>query len=398
MKRHYLLLFLFVSMAAITVKAQCPRIAGIMVDACSSGATESRNEFIFCLNGNSDLNVDDLGLILPANANIGTGTNDFAPNAGLAPIGPCLTVLDDGGLIPANAPFIIFMSSDVAVSYDFSSWCAQYGTVYLLYKTNPSPTTATFLNETTTPGTQRSVVMSVSGTPSCTATYTYDVLVGTGVSVDGNFYRFPEPSGGFSLSPGFINHGCSSPPYELLPVTLEAFTASFRNKVVELSWSTSMELNASHFEVLKSTDGAHYETIGKVQATGNSNVITRYHFTDPDPSDGKRFYRLRTVDLDGGSDLSRIISLRGSINGITLIALYPNPVTDELIVEWNGISSMKTQVSIRDVAGRLLQTSTATTVAGFNQLKFNTRQLSAGQYFLTLDPGHGNIVQPFLKR
>lgn len=398
MKIHYLLLFVFLTSAASALKAQCPRLAGIMVDACSSGATESRNEFIFCLNGSSSLNVDDLGIIFPANANIGTGTNDFAPNAGLAPIGPCLTVLDDGGVIPANAPFIIFMSSDVAVAYDFSSWCAQYGTVYLLYKTNPSPTTATFLNETTVPGTQRSVVMSVSGSPSCTATYTYNVLVGTGVSADGNFYRFPDPGGGLSLSPGFINNGCASPPFVLLPVTLEAFTASYRNHLAELSWSTTMELNASHFEVLKSTDGAHYETIGQVQVTGNSGTTTRYHFTDPDPSEGRRFYRLRTVDIDGSTELSRIISLRASASGVTLNAIYPNPVTDELIVEWNGISSMKTQVSIRDMAGRLLQTTTVVTLSGFNQLKLNTSQLSAGQYFLSLDPGNGNIVQPFLKR
>lgn len=398
MKIHYFLSLLIFGGTTTTLKAQCPEIEGIMVDACSAGATESRNEFIFFLNGNTPLNVDDIGLILPANANIGTGTNDFAPNTGLAPIGPCLHVLDDGGVIPANAPFIIFMSSDVAVAYDFSSWCTEFGNVYLLYKALPNPTTPTFLNETTTPGTQRSVVFSVTGSPACTATYTYNVPVGTGVSMDGDFYRFPTPSGGQSLSPGFINNGCASPPFTPLPVTLEHFTASLRNKAVELSWSTATELNTSHFEILKSTDGEHYNMIGQVQAAGNSSNTLRYSFTDHTPSEGKNFYRLRTVDADGSAELSRIISVRASANGVTLNAIYPNPVTDELVVEWNGLSNMKTQVSIRDVAGRLLQTATVTTRTGFNQLKLNTSQLSAGQYFLSLDLGDGNIVQPFLKR
>lgn len=378
--------------------AQCPRVAGIMVDACSTGPTESRNEFVFCVNGSTTLNVDELNMSFPANAAIGAGNTDFAPNTGTAPIGGCLQILDDGDVIPANAPFIIFMSSNVAVAYDFSSWCTQYGTVYLLYKTNPAPTTATFLNETPAPGTQRSVSLSVTGSPACTATYTYDVLVGTGVSVDGNFYRFPAPTAGISLSPGFVNNGCASPPFEMLPVTLEGFTAGIRNGEVQLSWSTATELNASHFEILKSTDGINYSTIGAVSATGNSNSVIRYSYADKNAEENRIYYRLKMVDLDGSSELSKIISIRANAGGNTLNNLYPNPASAELVIEWNGSSSQKTQISIRNLQGQLLQTKTVITLPGFNQLKLNTSQLSAGQYFITLDFGTDNIVQAFLRQ
>jgi hypothetical protein len=399
MKIHYAVLFSSMILGTgIHLNAQCPRLAGIMVDACATGATESRNEFIFFLNGNSPLNVDDLAVSFPTNASIGTGTDDFAPNTGLAPIGSCLTVLDDGAVIPANAPFIMFMSSDVAVAYDFSSWCAEFGTVYLLYKTNPAPAFATFLNESTTAGLQRSVTLGVTGSPACAATYTYDVPVGTGVSADGNFFRFPEPTAGTSLSPGFVNNGCASPPFDLLPVTLEAFTASYRNGQVQLSWSTATELNASHFEILRSTNGADYAVIGTVNATGSTSSITHYSYNDATATDSRNYYRLRIVDLDGSSELSKIISIRANANGITLNSLYPNPVADELVIEWNGISNVKTQVTVRNLQGQLLQTSTVTTVAGFNQLKLNTSLLPAGQYFLSLDFGTDNIVQAFLKR
>ena len=399
MKNRYtpLLLSLFLG-AGINLHAQCPRLAGIMVDACADGATESRNEFIFCLNGSTPLNVDDLRFTFVTGANIGAGTTDFAPNVGLAPIGTCLTVLDDGDVIPADAPFIIFMSSDVAVSYDFSSWCAEYGQVYLLYKTNPAPALPAFLNETNTPGTTRSVTFNVNGSPACDATYTYEVPVGTGVSVDGNFFRFPEPTAGASLSPGFVNNGCASPPFELLPVTLEDFTASYRNNNVQLSWSTATELNASHFEILRSNDGAIYTTIGTVPATGNTSSLTQYSYTDGNPSPSRNYYRLRIVDLDGSAELSKIISIRANVNGITMNSLYPNPVNDELVIEWNGISNLKTQVSVRNLMGQLIQTQTVTTRTGFNQLKLNTSKLPAGQYFLSLDFGSDNMVQAFLKR
>ena len=399
MKNRYTPLFLSLFLgASITLHAQCPRLAGIMVDACATGATESRNEFIFFLNGNPPLNVDDLLVTFPINASIGTGTDDFAPNTGLAPIGSCLTVLDDGGVIPANAPFIMFMSSNVAVAYNFSSWCAEFGTVYLLYKTNPAPAFPTFLNETTTSGTQRNVTLGVTGSPACGATYTYDVPVGTGVSMDGNFFRFPEPTAGVSLSPGFVNNGCASPPFELLPVNLEGFTASYRNNNVQLSWSTATELNASHFEILRSSDGIHYATIGTVAAAGNTSSITQYSYNDNNPSPSRNYYRLKIVDLDGSAEFSKIISIRANASGITLNSLYPNPANEELVIEWNGISHLKTQVSVRNLQGQLLQTQTVTTLTGFNQLKLNTSKLPAGQYFLTLDFGTDNMVQSFLKR
>lgn len=283
MKIQYLpLLFSILLGAGVRSIAQCPRVAGIMVDACATGPAESRNEFIFFLNGNTPLNVDDLHVTFPSNPPISTGTDDFAPNTGQTPIGSCLTVLDDGGVIPANAPFIMFMSNDVEVTYDFSSWCTEYGTVYLLYKNVLVPTFATFLNETTTPGTHRSVTVSLASTTSCNATFTYEVPVGT--SVDGNFFRFPEPTAGVSMSPGFVNNGCASPPFELLPVTLEGFTASYRNNHVQLSWSTATELNASHFEILRSSDGIQYATIGTVAANGNTSSITQYSYNDNDPS------------------------------------------------------------------------------------------------------------------
>lgn len=398
MKIRYLSLALFLTGISLSARSQCPRLAGIMVDACGTGTVENTNEFVFFLNGSTATNVDDLAISFPANPSITVAnTNDFAPNTGTAPIGGCLQVLDDGDVIPANAPFLIFMSSNVSTAYDLSSWCTQYGTVYLLYKTQVSPPTATFLNSNPIP-VQRSVTMSVNGSPACSATYTYDVL-SPGPSTDGNFYRFPEPSGGTSLSPGFVNNGCASPPFVLLPVTLTAFTATYQAPGAFLNWTTTTELNTSYFEIQKSRDGMNYTAIGTVNAVGTSSAVNRYSYTDAGPLDGRTYYRLRIVDADGSSEISKIVSVKAGTTGIFLNNLYPNPVNDQLTVEWNSVApDVKTQVSIRDLQGRLLQTTTVTSVTGFNQLFLNTSKLSPGQYFLSLDLDKDNLVQPFLKR
>ena len=398
MKIRYLSLALFLIGTTLSVRSQCPRLAGIMVDACGNGAVENTNEFIFFKNGNNAISTNDLFIQLPANGAITLGNlDDFSPNSGTAPIGGCLQVLDDGDVIPANAPFLVFMSNNVSTAYDLSSWCAQYGTVYLLYRNLASPFSATFLNQSPTP-TQRSVTFNVNGLPSCDATYTYDVLVGTG-SVDGNFYQFPPPTSGTSLSPGFVNNGCASPPYQVLPVTLTGFNASFQSPGAFLNWTTSEELNTSYFEIQKSRDGITYSTIGSVNAVGTSSAVNRYSYTDAGPIEGRTYYRLRIVDIDGSAQLSKIVSVRAGVAGIFLNNLYPNPVTDQLTIEWNSVApNVKTQVSIRDLQGRLLQTTTVTSVTGFNQLFLNTSKLSAGQYFLSLDMDKDNLVQPFVKR
>ncbi|WP_315814963.1 hypothetical protein [Paraflavitalea speifideaquila] len=57
--------------------SQCPHIAGIMVDACG---LENNNEFIFLRTGSNPVNVNDIGIALPANGNITVANlNDFSP-------------------------------------------------------------------------------------------------------------------------------------------------------------------------------------------------------------------------------------------------------------------------------------------------------------------------------
>ncbi len=151
-------------------------------------------------------------------------------------------------------------------------------------------------------------------------------------------------------------------------------------------------------EVNKSIDGYNFATSGTLQALGAAGSVTRYSYNDPGPVLRRTYYRLRIVDRQGNSIYSRTISVRAGNSGITLNNLYPNPVRDELIVDWTGTSSVKTQLSIRSLGGKTLQTSTVTTVQGFNQYRLNTAQLSPGQYFLSLDYENDNIVEVFLKR
>ncbi len=124
------------------------------------------------------------------------------------------------------------------------------------------------------------------------------------------------------------------PSSRVLPVKLSGFTAGLKRNRVVVKWETVSEVNVNYFMVEKSTDGQHYMNAGLVFANGNAYGKTAYSMTDDlnTLQSGVLYYRLRSVDIDGKSQLSEVRIIRivkQNDNGISIVT-YPNPVTNEL--------------------------------------------------------------------
>jgi Secretion system C-terminal sorting domain len=142
----------------------------------------------------------------------------------------------------------------------------------------------------------------------------------------------------------------------VLPVELIDFSAKNEEKTVLLHWQTATEVNADYFEVEHSTDGARFESIGMVKATGNSTTLQRYQLRHEQPAAGLNYYRLRQVDLDGGVELSHIVLVdRGVDAGIRV---FPNPVSAHSAavetLHCNVSTTTATAAQIFDATGRLV--------------------------------------------
>ena len=87
----------------------------------------------------------------------------------------------------------------------------------------------------------------------------------------------------------------------VLPVTISSYTATLNNDRVLLNWSTAQEQNSSFFTIERSTDGIHFNFLGKVNATGNTNNTTNYQLIDYAPIEGVNFYRLSQTDMEGNT-------------------------------------------------------------------------------------------------
>jgi hypothetical protein len=110
-----------------------------------------------------------------------------------------------------------------------------------------------------------------------------------------------------------------------------------------------------------------------VAASGNSNVEKRYSFNTL-LSDGNNYFRLRTVDIDGSSELSTIVSVRSNCNA-NVISLYPNPAKNMVTVTGlNGTNNLR----LVDNLGQLVRT-----IKTINSSEtINVSGLPAGIYML----------------
>ncbi|MEP7197767.1 MAG: gliding motility-associated C-terminal domain-containing protein [Saprospiraceae bacterium] len=175
----------------------CPELMGFLIDACG---TEQNNEFIIMWTG-SGFNTSNFVFDYAAgnntggaqNADIGGGCTVTA--GGASSVGGCMATQVGAGFdLPANAVWVIFTSSAVNFSYDFSSVCALGLKVYVS-KSSCARSIGSFTNGGGT-GT-RTQGFSISGC-ACSSSVTYDL---NDPNMMGN---------GDAWAGGISNGGCSA--------------------------------------------------------------------------------------------------------------------------------------------------------------------------------------------
>ena len=165
-------------------------------------------------------------------------------------------------------------------------------------------------------------------------------------------------------------------PMVTLPVTVVSFDARvLQDNKVQLDWATGEEANSDHFEVEHSRDGQDWMAIGQVDAAGNSASTLQYSFVDAAPYGGVCYYRLKQVDRDGNTMLSKTVTVHTEQQQTTVIKAYPNPANSYLFVEGAAQNVAVFNTSGQQMPVRLNQESDS-------KLRLDLSSLPAGLYFL----------------
>ncbi len=101
----------------------------------------------------------------------------------------------------------------------------------------------------------------------------------------------------------------------MLPVKLSDFRVSVDDaNDVTINWTTTYEQGSDHFEVERSFDGSHFETVGTVKAAGTSFSKKDYSFLDKlrNSVANKKdvYYRLKLVDVNSHAEVTKVLVLR----------------------------------------------------------------------------------------
>ena len=187
-------------------------------------------------------------------------------------------------------------------------------------------------------------------------------------------------------------------PMGPLPVRFLSFTAQKRDATALLQWITAQEINSAYFEVQRSADAVNFEKIGRVAASGNSQVNMTYDFTDVQPVSGYNYYRLKQVDIDGAFTFTPTRMVRFSDHAAEGVNCYPNPVLEMLNISIPGnYTQSVTIVTISNNSGIVLNQHRFVTPVNGN-LQINMGIYPPGVYFIqvrnrTKNSAHRIIVQ-----
>ncbi|MEO1438467.1 MAG: T9SS type A sorting domain-containing protein [Bacteroidota bacterium] len=183
---------------------------------------------------------------------------------------------------------------------------------------------------------------------------------------------------------------CPFPPISL-PVELIRFDAFSTADEIVLEWSTASEFQNNYFEIQKSTDGINFETIGRVDAAGTTQIEQAYSYIDNNPVKGKNYYRLEQVDFDGKTNLSEVQVV--DFTGVDVISLtiFPNPAQTQVRIRMSQAFEQDTHVRLFNTLGQVVLSSEVSARQGFIDL--DVSNLPKGAYILDLFDGARQATQ-----
>lgn len=173
-------------------------------------------------------------------------------------------------------------------------------------------------------------------------------------------------------------------PTAVLPLDLTFFDAKKYNTGVQVSWTARNEVNFSHYNVQKSTNGKNFYTISKVKATQSG----QYQIMDEKPNLGLNYYRLEMIDLDGTKRISKVVSVEFN-QSKSSIKVYPTYTDGNITIESNGLQVDK--VVVFNATGQVVLTANTTN-------RIDLSSMPSGVYIVQVQSGSEKVVEKVFKK
>lgn len=175
-----------------------------------------------------------------------------------------------------------------------------------------------------------------------------------------------------------------------LPLYWMSVQAYRQNKWVQISWTTTNELNTKNFSVERSLNGTDWTAVASnipaIKLAGNN----QYRQTDTAYNAGKISYRIKQQDVNGRSTYSPV-RMVSAITEKPLVSVYPIPADNSFYLG-NAVPAQIKKVNLVSFTG--------TTVKSWNgyQSAYPIQELPAGNYILRIETVSDVQVVKFSKQ
>jgi len=182
----------------------------------------------------------------------------------------------------------------------------------------------------------------------------------------------------------------------LLPVELLSFTVHDLKNYIRLRWSTSSEINHSHFVIEKSTDLNDFKTIGIVHSPVSSNAANTYYFNDYHVQSSLNYYRLRQVDKDGTSSYSKVLSISRSVESKEPY-IFPNPSKGiQTFIHYYSEYDQSIALGIKNTSGECIYAKTIEVSQGRNIIPISEKNFIEKNYFVSITSSSNRWVMKLM--
>jgi len=164
-----------------------------------------------------------------------------------------------------------------------------------------------------------------------------------------------------------------------LPIKLTSLNGRLNNESeANVTWTSSLEENSFKYEIQRSADGKNFVTVGTVKAAGTSIETVKYSFNDPLPGSGAYYYRLNMIDIDGKSEMSKVVYVNSKKGNGIVTKVFPNPFTSEIqLIGATSSDLTPNNIKVFSVTGQLVKYS----IVGANAIAIDVAA-PKGLYFV----------------
>jgi hypothetical protein len=243
----------------------------------------------------------------------------------------------------------------------------------------------------------------------------FDVGYGIAVNASANVYI----TGTFTSTVDFYPEGGSPSSILIAQNDLDVFVAAYNNfitvplrfesiaarvvkngEAVQIDWSAAAQVNNAFFEVQRSRDGVHFETVSQVPGCLWCGELQQYTATDNEPLRGTSFYRVKQVDADGKASYSTTVRVALS-KSTSALSIYPTVTHNAFSVKVQNKGVEKSAIiQIWSAAGKLAQQQTILLHKGDNQFSYSLAGEAAGVYYVRLvsETEHASLSASIIKQ